>query len=81
MDRDLRHPTEIADAEEEAHAHGPNEWEKVFETKANLTWTPSEFSSIRFEVARFADQDTDQNETLFSLQVNFTIGSHPAHLY
>ena len=56
-------------------------WAKAREYKANLTWVPSEFSAVRLEVARFDDQVGDTGDTLFSLQFNFTIGSHPAHLY
>ncbi|MBU8871770.1 MAG: hypothetical protein KOO60_12965 [Gemmatimonadales bacterium] len=81
LDRDLPEHTEHVEPEEEGHAHGPFEWAEVFEYKANLTWAPSEFSSVRFEVARYEDPNSDHNETLVSLQVNFTIGSHPAHLY
>ena len=74
LDRDLPAHTEPEAAEEEEHGHGPYDWAEVFETKANLTWVPSEFSSVRFEVARYEDPNTDRNETLVSLQVNFTIG-------
>ena len=83
LDRDLPHEEaeEHDEIVEEVHHHGPYEWERVFEAKSNLTWVPSEFSSIRFEVARYKDLDTENTETLVSLQVNFTIGSHPAHLY
>jgi hypothetical protein len=56
-------------------------WEEAAEYKANLTWVPSEFSAIRLEVAHFQDLVGDADDTLVSLQVNFTIGSHPAHLY
>jgi len=73
------------DAHEQAEPgddhHGLFLWEKVREYKANLTWVPSEFSAVRLEVARYVDQVGDADETLASLQVNFTIGSHPAHLY
>jgi len=56
-------------------------WERVHEYKANVTWVPSEFSSVRLEAAHFDDRAGDADDTLVSLQVNFTIGSHPAHLY
>ncbi|HPF70391.1 MAG TPA: hypothetical protein PLQ13_06960 [Candidatus Krumholzibacteria bacterium] len=56
-------------------------WEKARESKANVTWVPSEFSAVRLEVARFDDRLGDTSDTLVSLQFNFTIGSHPAHLY
>jgi hypothetical protein len=84
-DRDLpahdHHEEEHAE-EEHHHDHAALwTWEEVREYKANLTWTPSEFSAIRLEAARYDDQVGDLDEWLFSLQVNFTIGSHPAHLY
>ncbi len=56
-------------------------WEEVVETKLNLTWTPSEFSALRLEAARYDDQMGDADEWLVSLQANVTIGSHPAHSY
>ena len=77
MKRDLAHDTVPVDE----HHGGLWMWEEVNEYKANLTWVPSGFSSIRLEVAHFADGLGDADDTLFSLQVNFTIGSHPAHLY
>lgn len=88
LDRDLPEHEEHAEEEEgeEEHAHDhahslPYAWESVLEYKANLTWAPSEFSSIRLEAARYEDPDSDRSDTIFSLQMNFTIGSHPAHLY
>jgi hypothetical protein len=85
MDRDLpEHDHEEEHAEEGEHHHDHGAlwmWEEVREYKANLTWTPSEFSALRLEAARYDDQQGDADEWLFSLQVNFTIGSHPAHLY
>ena len=33
------------------------------------------------DVTVWRDLVGDADDTLFSLQVNFTIGSHPAHLY
>ena len=82
LDRDLPvHDHEHAE-DEEHHEHlALWMWEEVREYKANLTWTPSEFSAVRLEAARYDDQVGDMDEWLFSLQVNFTIGSHPAHLY
>lgn len=51
------------------------------EFKANVTFTPSEFSDLRAEVS-YAETDQDGYEDLrFSIQWNFTIGAHPAHLY
>ncbi|MEZ4388273.1 MAG: hypothetical protein R3D98_12000 [Candidatus Krumholzibacteriia bacterium] len=74
LDRDLADPA----------AAGPAAlfgWDKVRETKANLTWAPSEFSALRLEVAHYDDQIGQADDTLVSLQANFTIGSHPAHMY
>lgn len=79
-DLDLPAP---ADEEEETEP-APGElfaWEDAREYKLNLTWVPSEFSSVRVEAARYDDLVGDANDWLFSAQVNFTIGSHPAHLY
>lgn len=50
---------------------------------ANLTWAPSEFSAVRLEYAygwrNFgADKVLDRR---IALQLNQTIGSHPAHAY
>jgi len=86
LDRDLapddEHGAEAGDEHEHDHEHeSPFAWERVIEAKANLTWAPSEFSSVRLEAARYEDPDSDRYDTVLSLQVNFTIGSHPAHLY
>lgn len=89
LDRDLvhdeeheEHAEEPGDEHEHDHEHAsPFAWERLFEMKANLTWAPSEFSAIRLEAARYEDLDGDRSETVLSLQMNFTIGSHPAHLY
>lgn len=84
LDRDLiEHDEEHEEEEhaEEHHDHGLFAWEEVVEAKANLTWTPSEFSALRLEVARYDDRLGDADEWLVSLQANFTIGSHPAHNY
>jgi hypothetical protein len=51
------------------------------EYKANLTLTPSEFSALRGEVSYLEDPDGGYEDLRFSLQWNFTIGAHPAHLY
>lgn len=79
LDRDL--PAHEEEAEPEEHAHGLGNWQEVREYKANLTWVPSEFSAVRLEVAHYDDLVGDADDTIFSLQFNFTIGSHPAHLY
>jgi hypothetical protein len=51
------------------------------EGKVNLTFVPSEFSTIRAEVAYQERDDQSMDDLRFSVQWNFTIGSHPAHLY
>jgi hypothetical protein len=56
-------------------------WDKAREYKFNATWVPSEFSAVRVEAARYDDLVGNADDWLFSAQVNFTIGSHPAHLY
>jgi len=53
----------------------------VNQFKGNLTLTPSEFSSVRLEVWYEEDRDGIYQDLGAALQVNFTIGSHPAHLY
>ncbi len=83
VDRDLPHEEheEEEAAEEEHHDHGLFIWEEAMEYKVNLNWVPSEYSAVRLEAARFDDRAGDADDWLFSLQVNVTIGSHPAHLY
>jgi len=82
LDRDLpAHDHEHEEEEHDLEHLALWMWEEVREYKANLTWTPSEFSALRLEAARYDDLVGDLDEWLFSLQLNFTIGSHPAHLY
>lgn len=81
LDRSLPHEEEGAEEEEHGHGHGLGPWEEMREYKLNLTWVPSEFSSVRLEAARFDDLVGDADDTVVSLQFNFTIGSHPAHVY
>jgi len=45
------------------------------EIKGNIVFAPSEFSALRAEVSDL------EGDLRVSLQWNFTIGSHPAHLY
>jgi hypothetical protein len=52
---------------------------KVNEYKFDVTFVPSEFSALRAEVAYFDSETGD--DLHFLVQWNFTIGSHPAHLY
>ncbi len=79
LDRKLPHDDGAPDPD--GHDVGLFAWEKVREYKANLTWVPSEFSSVRLEAAHYDDLAGDADDTVVSLQFNFTIGSHPAHLY
>ncbi|MDO9172352.1 MAG: hypothetical protein Q7W29_11040 [bacterium] len=51
------------------------------EYRANLTFVPSEYSALRAEVSQLDEAGGDGDDLRFSLQWNFTIGSHPAHLY
>jgi len=51
------------------------------EGKINVAFVPSEFSTIRAEVAYQERDDSSSDDLRFSVQWNFTIGSHPAHLY
>jgi len=67
------------DDDPDLHAHGFDG--DLREYKLNLTFAPSEFSFVRGEVGRYKDQITGEDDTRAILQVNFTIGSHPAHMY
>ncbi len=51
------------------------------ESKFNITFAPSEFSAIRAEVVYTDDVFEGNDDLSFGLQTNFTIGSHPAHIY
>lgn len=51
------------------------------EYKANVTLVPSEFSALRLELSYLEDPDGGYDDLRIALQGNFTIGSHPAHLY
>ena len=66
------------DEEEEEHEHAFGE---MVEYKLQLAYVPSEFSTIRAEVNYFQDRTSDRDDLMFIVQLNFTIGSHPAHLY
>jgi hypothetical protein len=50
------------------------------EYKLNFTFTPSEFSALRLETT-YLDNSHGDDDLRLALQWNFTIGSHPAHLY
>ncbi|MBU8869288.1 MAG: hypothetical protein KOO60_00310 [Gemmatimonadales bacterium] len=51
------------------------------EAKINVAFVPSEFSAIRAEITYQESHDSSYDDLRFSLQWNFTIGSHPAHRY
>lgn len=51
------------------------------EWKVALTFAPSEFSALRIEGARLEEIDGAATDFRLSAQMNFTIGSHPAHNY
>ncbi len=53
----------------------------IKQVRANLTLSPSEFSAVRLEVHYDQDTQSDYQDLSVFLQVNFTIGSHPAHAY
>lgn len=50
-----------------------------------LNYLPTEFSSYRIEFNQrkhpVANLNNKDQESIFYLQANFTIGSHPAHTY
>lgn len=51
------------------------------EWRAAATYAPSHFSSLRAEVSRIEEIDGAASDLRVAVQWNFTIGSHPAHLY
>ena len=67
------------DPDHEDHEHGLEG--DLREYKTNLTFAPSEFSALRAEVVYYQDKVTMEDDLRFIVQANFTIGSHPAHLY
>lgn len=68
----------LHDHEEEKAGEELLDWT---EWKAALTYAPSEYSSLRAEVWRLEAADGGPADVRVSVQWNFTIGSHPAHLY
>jgi len=80
-----------AKAHHEDHEHHEDEMEdeehghvftgEVWEYKLNLTYVPSEFSFVRAEAGYYEDKITLQHDWRGVVQMNFTIGSHPAHNY
>jgi len=67
--------------EEHHHDHKEHALADWQEMKAALTFVASEFSSLRAEVSRVEEIDGEDSDLRVSVQWNFTIGSHPAHLY
>lgn len=58
-------------SEDEEYAHG---------TSAMLAFIPSEFSAVRLQYDNIKS-DHDEDEKRISLQLNISIGAHPAHMY
>ncbi len=54
--------------------------EKTSEYKTQIAFVPSEFSAVRLELVYTDFENGDANIAVY-LQMNFTIGSHPAHKY
>jgi len=50
------------------------------EARLQLAWVPSEFSAVRGEIG-WTDPAEGDRELTAQLQLNFTIGAHPAHKY
>ncbi|MDP7030824.1 MAG: hypothetical protein QF904_00850 [Gemmatimonadota bacterium] len=65
------------------HDHEKEDGERAdwTEWKAAVTYAPSHFSSLRGEVSRTGKTGGEAANLRASVQWNFTIGSHPAHLY
>ncbi len=78
-DAGIDHAQEGDDPDHEGHDHGLEG--DLWEYKINLTFAPSEFSALRAEVVYYQDKVTMEDDLRFIAQANFTIGSHPAHLY
>ncbi len=70
--------TEPEHDHEVAEVHGLS---TIRQVKANVTLAPSEFSAIRLGVHYDEEEDGDFEDLGAYVQVNFTIGSHPAHAY
>ncbi len=76
-DAGLDHHEELPGHED--HDHGLEG--DLREYKVNLMFAPSEFSALRAEMVYYQDKVTMEDDLRFIVQANFTIGSHPAHLY
>ena len=66
---------------EEHHEKAEHELADWKEWKAALIFAPSEYSALRAEISKTEEINGDVSDLRFSVQWNFTIGSHPAHLY
>jgi hypothetical protein len=73
------HHEEEEEPGHEDHDHGLTG--DLWEYKINLAFAPSEFSALRAELVYYQDKVTMEDDLRFIVQANFTIGSHPAHLY
>jgi len=71
----------LPDHDHDAEAGHDLHLRTIRQVKANVTLTASEFSAVRLEVHYDEDTESDFRDLGAYLQVNFTIGSHPAHLY
>ena len=54
--------------------------ERAHEIRGQLAFVPSAFSALRAELT-WRDPIVGERELAALLQLNFTIGSHPAHRY
>jgi hypothetical protein len=58
--------------------HGTNKTDKN-QWSALLAWVPSEFSALRLQYNHLNQATADEHQVF--MQLNFTMGSHPAHKY
>ncbi|MBT5550328.1 MAG: hypothetical protein HOJ79_07595 [Nitrospina sp.] len=58
--------------------NGPNRGDKN-QWSALFAWVPNDFSAVRLQYNHLNQVTADENQVL--LQLNFTMGSHPAHKY
>jgi hypothetical protein len=65
---------------QEGDRESDSDHENAHELKGQIAFTPSEFSAIRLD-ATYLDGPGEDGVFKVELQLNFTIGSHPAHLY
>ncbi|MBG60294.1 MAG: hypothetical protein CMJ16_07540 [Peredibacter sp.] len=79
-----RPDSEEHDEEEEEHHHGIEIDDELFTAGFSYIYTNSEFLKTRFTVSRsegYLVDDKEVGNTKASLQLVFSIGAHPAHLY